>query len=366
MASMRACRDRRTPNKTEAKRIAKLQAIDDKLNADDVENMAEEETSALYEENDKLGAEIETIEQILLVFAPETLAMAGVIVTVDHAGEIAIHRGLLREAEAKALRAQEGQDKQNGGGSEGEAQTPTLPRISEKLSRRLSAHRTAALQAEVASHPQVALVAVVHRLALRVVVNGYGSGDSVINISASPQDGLDAYAPDVAQSPAAVQMREARQAWAERLPEDPATLFSALLALPQGELLSLLAVCVAVTVGAVTPREDAMPAAALAQAVGLDMHAWWTPTAEGYFAHVSKAKTIEAVQVFAPEQAARLLKLKKNELASEAGRLAAGTGWLPVMLQAPMPEVQAVPEAGDAEDAEDAQEEETTVADAAK
>jgi ParB family chromosome partitioning protein len=185
----------------------------------------------------------------------------------------------------------------------------------------------------------------------------------VINISASPQDGLDSFAPDMAQSPDAVQMREARQAWAERLPEDPAALFAELLALPQDELLSLLAVCVAVTVGAVTPREDAMPAAALAQAVGLDMHAWWIPTAEGYFAHVSKAKIIEAVQVFAPEQAARLLKLKKNELASEAGRLAEGTGWLPVMLRAPVPETQAVSEAGDVEHA---QEEEVPVADATK
>lgn len=363
----RARRDRRTPNKTEAKRIAKLQArqqaIDDRLNADDAEDMAEEETSALYEENDKLGAEIEAIEQTLLVFAPETRAMAGVIVTVDHAGEIAIHRGLLREADAKALRMQEGQGVTAGGDAEGEAQTPTLPRVSEKLARRLSAHRTAALQAEVARHPQVALVAVVHRLALRVVVNGYGSGDSVIYISASPQDGLDTYAPDMAQSPAAVCMREARQAWAERLPEDPAALFTELLALPQEELLSLLAVCVAATVGAVTPREDAIPAAALAQAVGLDMHAWWTPTAEGYFAHVSKAKTIEAVQVFAPEQAARLLKLKKNELASEAGRLAMGTGWLPMMLRAPVPEAQAVPETGDTEGA---QEDAAAVADAAE
>jgi ParB family chromosome partitioning protein len=214
----------------------------------------------------------------------------------------------------------------------------------------LSAHRTAALQAEVARHPQVALVAVVQRLALRVVVNGYGAGDSVINISASPQDGLDAYAPDVAQSPAAIQMREARQAWAQCLPDDPAALFAALLALPQEQLLSLLAVCVAATVGAVAPREEAMPAAALAQAVGLDMHAWWTPTAEGYFAHVSKARTLAAVQVFAPEQAARLLKLKKNELASEAGRLAVGTDWLPLMLRAPVAEVPAAPEAGDAEE----------------
>jgi len=55
-----------------------------------------------------------------------------------------------------------------------------------------------------------------------------------------------------------------------------------------------------------------------------------------------------------------LLKFKKNELSSEAGRLAAGTGWLPLMLRVPTPEAQAVLEAGDAEEA---QEEEAPVAD---
>ncbi|MEB0139434.1 MULTISPECIES: ParB/RepB/Spo0J family partition protein [unclassified Undibacterium] len=341
----RARRDRRTPNKSEAKRIAKLQsrqqAIDDKLNADDAEDIAEEEAAPLYEESDKLGAELDIIEQSLLVFSPEVLTMAGAIVAVDHTGEIIIHRGLLREAEAKALRAQERQGIQAGGDSEGEALQPTTPNISEKLARRLSAHRTAALQAEVARHPQVALVAVVHRLALRVVVDGYRSDDSPINISASPQDGLDTFAPDVAQSPALIGLREVRQAWAARLPSDSDALFAELLALPQPELLSLLAVCVATTVGAVTPHEDKLPAFALAQAVGLDMHPWWTPTADGYFAHVSKAKAIEAVQVFAPEHAARLAKLKKNDLASEAERLAVGTGWLPVMLRAAVQEAPA-------------------------
>ena len=340
-----ARRNRRTPNKTEAKRIVKLQsrqqAIDDRLNVDDAEDIAEEEASTLYEESDKLGAELDTIEQSLLVFAPETLAVAGAIVTVDHAGEVITHRGLLREAEAKASRAQERQGTQAGGDDEGEAQQPAAPGISEKLARRLSAHRTAALQAELARHPQVALVAVVHRLALRVVVDSLGSGDSPINISASPQDGLDAFAPDVAQSPALIALREVRQAWAARLPSDPDALFAELLALPQQEVLSLLAVCVSTTVGAVTPREDTLPATALAQAVGLDMHPWWTPTAEGYFAHVSKAKAIEAVQAFAPEHAARLAKLKKNDLASEAERLAVGTGWLPVMLRAAVQEAQA-------------------------
>ena len=180
-------------------------------------------------------------------------------------------------------------------------------------------------------------MAVVHCLALRVVFDGYRSGNSPINISASPQVGLEKDAPDIAQSPATVGLRQVRHAWAERLSADSDTLFAELLAMPQQELLSLLAVCVATTVGAVTSRDNEQPAAALARAVELDMHPWWTPTAEGYFGHVSKAKAIEAVQVFAPEHAARLSKLKKNDLASEAERLAVGSGWLPGMLQTKLP-----------------------------
>lgn len=100
--------------------------------------------------------------------------------------------------------------------------------------------------------------------------------------------------------------------------------------MPQQELLSLLAVCVGFTVIAIASREDETPAAALAHAVGLDMHAWWTPTAAGYFDHVSKAKTLEGLQAFAPGEVNRLGRLKKAQISSEAERLAAGTGWLRV------------------------------------
>lgn len=105
----------------------------------------------------------------------------------------------------------------------------------------------------------------------------------------------------------------------------------------------MLAVCVALTVSAVSSREGDTPAALLAQAVRLNMHDWWIPTAAGYFAHVSKAKTLEAVQVFAPEQVNRLAKLKKAELANEAERLVAETRWLPVMFRGVEEPVTEVP-----------------------
>jgi len=109
----------------------------------------------------------------------------------------------------------------------------------------------------------------------------------------------------------------------------------------QGELVKLLAVCVASTVDVVTPRATAQqPGRELARAVGLDMAAWWKPSAEGYFRHVSKAAILQTLGEFAPDHVSRLAKLKKAGIASEAERLASGTGWMPVVFRA-----EGVPEA---------------------
>jgi len=327
---------RREPSNAEAKRIAKLEAQQGKLQDrldDENRDMTDEQAQAMQDEMEGLGNELEAIERTLVVYPPRGMATAGVVVSLDHMGGVIVHRGLLREEQAKALR-----ERKRGGHSaddeaeDGRWQEAKLT-ISEKLVKRLSAHRTAALQAEVARHPHVALVAVVHRLALRVIHDAhYGSP---INITANPQDRLEQYAPDVAEAPAAVGMRQVREAWGKRLPSKPDALFAELLAMPQQELLSLLAVCVGFTVTAIASREDDAPAAALAHAVGLDMHAWWTPTAAGYFDHVSKAKALEGLQAFAPGEVNRLGKLKKAQISSEAERLAAGKGWLPAMFHAP-------------------------------
>ena len=123
------------------------------------------------------------------------------------------------------------------------------------------------------------------------------------------------------------------------MPKDSAELFAALLAMEQGELVKLLAVCVAGAVDVVTPRATRQqPGAELAEAVGLDMASWWKPTAESYFKHVPKAVILDAVGEFAPESVNRLGKLKKADVASEAERLAEGTGWMPAIFKAEGPQ----------------------------
>ena len=109
-----------------------------------------------------------------------------------------------------------------------------------------------------------------------------------------------------------------------------------------------------------TPRATPhQPGAELAQAVGLDMAAWWKPSAEGYFKHVSKAVILDAVGDYAPDSVNRLGKLKKADIASEAERLADGTGWMPAIFKAEGPQQavrESAQEAGPEQDApEDAE-----------
>ncbi len=342
-AFQRAPRERREPNKREAQRIEKLQekmraigeAVDAAMDVDD-----EDKADALQEEGEALGQQLQGVEDGLLDYAPNVKAAAGAIVTIDRNGEAVIHRGLMREAEAKALRTLE-RLRQGFGGEDAEidaegetADATQASAMSDRLAQRLSAHRTAALQIEVARHPQVALAALVHGMVQTVLQDSRYGHDLPLGVRLTVQDRLEGMAPDWPESPAAVALREMQQVAGKDLPEDSAELFAALLAKSQGELVELLAVCVAGAVDVVTPRATAhQPGAELAQAVGLDMAAWWKPSAEGYFKHVSKAVILEAVGEFAPDSVTRLAKLKKADIASEAERLADGTGWMPAIFK---------------------------------
>ncbi|MBH1550233.1 ParB/RepB/Spo0J family partition protein [Stenotrophomonas maltophilia] len=350
-AFQRAPRERREPNKREAQRIEKLQekmraigeAVDTAMDADD-----EDKADALQEEGEAVGEQLQTLEDGLQGYSPNVMAAAGAIVTIDRNGEAVIHRGLMREAEAKALRTLEklrqgfnGEGAENDDEGEDEEQ-PKAAAMSDRLAQRLSAHRTAALQIEVARHPQVALAAAVHGM-VQTVMQGshYGPRHDALplGVSLKVQDRLEGMAPDWPESPAAVALRELQQVAGEALPQDSAELFAALLAKPQDELVRLLALCVASTVDVVTPRATPQqPGAELAQAVGLNMAAWWQPTNDGYFRHVPKAAILQAVGEYAPEQVSRLAKLKKADIASEAERLADGTGWMPVTFKAAGPQ----------------------------
>ncbi|WP_144160883.1 ParB/RepB/Spo0J family partition protein [Paraburkholderia sp. BCC1885] len=369
-AFQNAPRQLREPTAREARRIASLQNRLDKIDAEledayDVEDGGKAES--LESRREQVAGELQAVEDALQGYAPDVRAVAGAIVTIDRSGEAVIHRGLLREAEAKALRTLE-RLRQGFAGTEGaddnegEDAEPvtTAASLSDRLAQRLSAHRTAALQIEVARHPQVALAALVHGMVQTVLLENHYGHDLPLGVRLTVQERLEGMAPDWPESPAAVALRELQQIAGKALPQDSAELFAVLLATPQDELVRLLAVCVASIVDVVTPRAtERQPGGELAQAVGLDMAAWWKPTTEGYFRHVSKVVILEAVGEFAPAHVTRLAKLKKVDIASEAERLADGTGWMPAIFRPEGPQQIAQDGAAEAEAPKDA----ATVAD---
>ena len=74
----------------------------------------------------------------------------------------------------------------------------------------------------------------------------------------------------------------------------------------------------------------------LAEALSLDMSAQWSATQDNYLGRVTKSQILDAVREAKGSAAARMIEhLKKSDMAQEAERLLAGTGWLPALLRTP-------------------------------
>jgi ParB family chromosome partitioning protein len=81
-----------------------------------------------------------------------------------------------------------------------------------------SAHRTAALQIEVARHPHVPMATLAHVMVQTVLRDAYTS-DLPIGVSARVREDLETPAPDWPNSPTATALRELKRAWRTRLPQ---------------------------------------------------------------------------------------------------------------------------------------------------
>ena len=264
------------------------------------------------------------------VWTKEQLGMAGVVLTIGRDGKPEIERGLVRPED---MPKKEGKAAKPGTTSEGETPEPQALGLSAALVESLTAQRSAALAAELQQRPDVALVAVVHAFALSVMREGARS-EGNLRVTASAQS-----LHRVKGSKAFDHMEQAREKWSKILPGE-AELWVWCLEQKQAVLLDLLAFCAATTVNAVrlkTDRADGdrlQHADRLAAAVGLDMKAWFTPSAENYFGKVNKPQILDAIrEVKQQPPAPAWEKLKKAELAQEAERQLAGSGWLPELLR---------------------------------
>jgi len=364
---------------------AEEQATIEALNAEYQKLEAEYEgADELPDEIDQRLGEIETaiaaFETRPVRFEADDIPRAGVFISIAHDGSLDIDRGYVR-AEDEAPIEPEGE---TGVEASGDPAEPVVQRaiitiggqsaepeededdgvikpLPERLVIELTAYRTLALRNAVAEDPHVAMTALLHKLVSDTFMTRMYTGAmeaGVKHVFFPAQDDT------LKDSPSARAVQDRHAAWAGDIPKEDDALWDWLAGLDDASRMALLAHCVSYGVNALYERPNPHSSGGVSQhtldmrlaqadrltrATGLDLvEAGWRPTFANYLNRVTKPRILQAVREGAGEQAAQLIDhLKKGDMAKEAERLLADTGWLPEPLrlaadaEASTPEVSA-------------------------
>jgi ParB family chromosome partitioning protein len=314
---------------------------------------------------------LETFERRPMVFESDQIGKAGAFISIDADGSLLIERGYVRaEDETPAEPDVEIVDPDTGeviqrtepavthqravitlGGQpveqEEDDETETIKPLPDRLVSELTAHRTLALRDAVAANPHVAMTALLHRLVMDCFMPHASSGCLEAQVR---EVHLPAQAEDLRDSASAKAIADRHERWGDHVPADDAALWDWLTDLDDGSRMDLLAHCVSYGVNALYEKPNPYSGSGvsqhgldirlsqadrLARSTGLDMVAvGWRPTVENYLGRVTKPRILEAVREGAGDRAAELIgHLKKGDMAKEAERLLADTGWLPEPLR---------------------------------
>jgi ParB family chromosome partitioning protein len=368
---------RHQPTENEAADLAKLEA-----EIQELENALDEadDDDARWTERDRLEAEYQAMSETLTCWDPQEMALAGVVISVEHDGRLFFAHGVVAKADvgkltklrrqrddanAKRLRVKPERNVIEGEASDTDETAPdgdafgdvteapweepraTLPRA---LVRDLTAIRTTAIRRELVKAPDTALALAVFAL-LRHAVSGYGAPG--ISLTARPRwladhDGL----------------ADDREAWIASIPATEAGLLDWCLAQHVATLLDAFALIVASNIDLahedanIDDRRKQALADRFATALDLDMTRHWAPDL-AFWTRLPKAALIAAIET-APcttrlddiDRAAFLKTLSrktKDELATTAAQVleveadqatpqcgdARPKGWLPALLVTP-------------------------------
>lgn len=332
----------RNPKKAEITELAELTAKRD---------AAQAELNAYYEEDGEPDEErCERLEAAATVatyaldqyterfesFDAGDMKKAGAFIYIDEDGQVCIERGLVRRTEAPksagnaphALTAVVG-------GQNSNVKVKALH--GEKLCKRLTAHRTAAVQIELVHQPTVALAVLMQRMIPVVFEDMYERTYHHRAVKVDVQTSRDALlsnADDMADSAAWKALEAEREKWAQRLPKRVDALLAWLLQQDQDVMSNLFAFCVAATVDGISAVDRPHAINEIADMLGVDFTRYWKPTRAAYFEHVSKNR-IETVvrEAVSLQSAGELRGMKKADAAAAAELRMADSGWLPEVLR---------------------------------
>lgn len=353
---------------------------------------ADELPDAVDERLGEIEAAIDHLDSRPVHYDPADIAIAGVFVSIDADGLLVVDRGYVRPEDEAPVDMAEGDDalEEDVDPETGEISTPTIQRavitiggqaapadeeeddgikpLPERLVIELTAHRTLALRDALASHPQIAMTALLHKLVSDTFLHRPATGALEANVR---QIHFPAQADDLKDSASARSVTDRHERWGDHVPADDGALWDWLTALDDDSRLDLLAHCVSYGINALYERPNPYSgsgvsehglkvrmrqAERLARATGLDMvAAGWRPTVGNYFGRVTKARIVEAVREGAGERAAQLIDhMKKGDMAKEAERLLADTGWLPEPLRSVDAGAEAIGEQADQDTGDEA------------
>ncbi len=330
-------RDPTTEERAELDRIsAEIETLDGEIEANGVDD------DPRWTQRDDLEAAYESIRQAGRCWTNDVMALSGVVLSIDHEGEISVSEGLVRADDQKRvdafLKQRKAGESGEGGGEDLEdgleTRSSALPKA---VNRDLTLARTRAIRLALSGDPDVALALCVSAMVARIAHHAEMTGVA-ISAQLRPVEDL----PD---------LEDARAELEGRLPADDVELLGWALDLSRERLLDVLAVLVASTVD--LAHEDTSPvdlrkqaiADCLARQLDVDMTRFWTPGLD-YWVRLPKSTLIAALSD-APGMADRSAraredivkahaKLKKDELAAKVCAMFEGSHYLPDILVTPV------------------------------
>jgi ParB family transcriptional regulator, chromosome partitioning protein len=322
------------PKPEQQAEIDTLQAEADAIMEEHGEEPADE---VAYGRLEALTDRIQALSEGEAVWTNEQKAIAGIVVSIGHGGEIAIERGIVRPEDKAALRRLTNDTGQGRGADDATPPAKEKGGLPAALIAELTSHKTVAAQLVLAANTGVALLAVTHALALRHFYPTTTSEHSSLGISAHGPSYSMAVREVVEKSPVARKLTGLIKSWQKKLPKQPEELWDWLARQKPATVQALLAIGTALTVDMVQANgSKAKPASAdLAKAMKLDMAEHWEATAANYFARVPKKHLLDELgSNLRPNTRKQVEGMKRDMAATTIATELKGKRWIPDVLKA--------------------------------
>lgn len=316
-----------TPIEPSAEEQARLEEIEQQLAAleDEAEAIETEEESEAYEEKvEALQAQAEAITNRIGPIDDEVRSKATAFIVIGADGTPSLHETIYVEPTVNSGAGRTGGT--TGDGSDEEAEAPGAPMLGKPLRDELAVQRTKLLGLHLANDPGMAVDLGIFLLADAQARSGYYSDRASSLQGSAPTRAPFGYQPEGTIIDQLQSFTDALDhSWAEH--KDICDRFDAFRALDEGrrgawagwEIARTLEPKLADETGSVFHNH-------LGRSLGIDVAAWWRPTAANFFNRVRKNVVLDCLaEIGGNDLRSRYATAKKGDLANAAEKICAGT-----------------------------------------